>query len=106
MVAGGRPYIALSESERWRVDAILALVLAGLDGSCLVLLDRADVLDASGRDALFSTLMAADLGAIVAMTRNKASMAPDLAGHRAGVAMWVEDGIAERIVPESLGKAA
>lgn len=106
VTAGGRPYVALSESERWKVDAVLALVIAGLDGSAVVLLDRADVLDASGRNALFSTLTGAGIGAVVAMTLNKPALAPDLAGHGIGTAMWVQGGTVEEIAPKDMEKAA
>ncbi|HHH9506724.1 TPA: AAA family ATPase [Pseudomonas aeruginosa] len=46
---GGRLYGLLSESERWRCDATLALAIAKLSGLRLVLLDRFDVLDVPAR---------------------------------------------------------
>ncbi|HBO1931904.1 TPA: AAA family ATPase [Pseudomonas aeruginosa] len=46
---GGRLYGLLSESERWRCDATLALAIAKLSGLRLVLLDRFDVLDIPAR---------------------------------------------------------
>ncbi|HDP3819712.1 TPA: AAA family ATPase [Pseudomonas aeruginosa] len=42
---GGRLYGLLSESERWRCDATIALAIATISGLRLALLDRFDVLD-------------------------------------------------------------
>lgn len=50
--AGGRAYVLLSESERWRTNTILALVLANLSGARFVTLDQVDVLSLSGRSEL------------------------------------------------------
>ncbi|WP_258129201.1 AAA family ATPase [Achromobacter anxifer] len=50
---GGRPYRLLSESERWRVDALIGAALAEISGLRCLILDRFDVLDMGGRgDAL------------------------------------------------------
>ncbi|ENU4132130.1 AAA family ATPase [Pseudomonas aeruginosa] len=46
---GGRLYGLLSESERWRCDATLALTIATISGLRLALLDRFDVLDIPAR---------------------------------------------------------
>lgn len=49
----GRPYRLLSESERWRVDALVGAALAEISGLRCLILDRFDCLDLSGRsDAL------------------------------------------------------
>jgi len=50
---GGRPYRLLSESERWRVDALIGAALAEISGLRCLVLDRFDCLDLPGRgDAL------------------------------------------------------
>ncbi|CUI30208.1 AAA family ATPase [Achromobacter xylosoxidans] len=50
---GGRPYRLLSESERWRVDALIGAALAEISGLRCLILDRFDCLDLGGRgDAL------------------------------------------------------
>ncbi|WMD23337.1 ATP-binding protein [Achromobacter seleniivolatilans] len=50
---GGRPYRLLSESERWRVDALVGAALAEMSGLRCLILDRFDCLDMDGRaDAL------------------------------------------------------
>lgn len=47
-----RPYALLSESEKWRADAMLAEAIAHLSGIRLLVLDRFDVLDLHGRNDL------------------------------------------------------
>lgn len=49
LTADGRPYALLSESEQWRVDALLTEAIAQLSGLRLLVLDRLDVLDLPGR---------------------------------------------------------
>jgi len=52
ITADGRAYALLSESERWRVDAMIAETIAHLSGEKLLVLDRVDVLDVEGREDL------------------------------------------------------
>ena len=52
ITCGGRPVAMCSESERWRVQASIQLTLAAITGSKAVVLDRADLLDASNRAGL------------------------------------------------------
>lgn len=57
-----RPYGLLSESERWRADAMIAEAISYLSGVKLLVLDRVDVLDLPGREDLLYWLddLAAD----------------------------------------------
>lgn len=49
-----RSYTLLSESEKWRADALIGAAIAELSSLRLLVLDRFDVLDAKGReDALY-----------------------------------------------------
>lgn len=65
ITGGGRAYRLLSESERWRVDAMLAEAVAHLSGVRLLVLDRMDVLDLPGRSELLGWLdTLAELGEI------------------------------------------
>lgn len=48
----GRPYALLSESERWRADAMVAESISHISGVRLLVLDRVDVLDLPGREDL------------------------------------------------------
>ena len=52
ITSDGRQYALLSESERWRVDAMIAETIAHLSGEKLLVLDRVDVLDLPGREDL------------------------------------------------------
>ena len=51
-----------SESECWRAQAAMQLTLAALDGSALVVLDRADLLDDQNRIGLVSALQRVTAG--------------------------------------------
>jgi energy-coupling factor transporter ATP-binding protein EcfA2 len=51
-----RPYALLSESEKWRCDAMIAEAIAHLSGLRLLVLDRFDVLDLQGRSDLVAWL--------------------------------------------------
>lgn len=46
---GGRAYQLLSESEKWRTDAMLGEAVAQVSGLRLLMLDRFDVLELNGR---------------------------------------------------------
>lgn len=93
ITAAGRPYHLLSESEKWRTDAMIAATAATLSGIKILMLDRVDVLDLPGRSKL--------LGWVGTMTREgdidtallfatlkalPAKMMPGMAAH------WVEAG--------------
>ncbi len=54
--SAARPYALLSESEKWRTDAMLAEAIAHISGLRLLVLDRFDVLDLQGRSDLFGWL--------------------------------------------------
>jgi len=56
VLAAGRPYALLSESEQWRADAMLAEAVAHLSGIKVLVLDRLDVLDLPGRADLIAWL--------------------------------------------------
>ncbi|HWH86193.1 MAG TPA: AAA family ATPase [Pseudomonas sp.] len=95
ITAGGRLYTLLSESERWRVDALLALAIAQHSGLKFVILDRFDVLDLPGRGELLGMLVTmANAGtvhsAIVCGTlkAKPAKLPPEIN------AVWIEGGVA------------
>jgi len=52
ILAAGRPYALLSESEKWRADALIGAAIAEMSGLRLLVLDRFDVLDSKGREDL------------------------------------------------------
>lgn len=95
ITVGGRLYGLCSESERWRADAMLAVTIAVLSGLRFVVLDRLDVLDATGReDALYWLSDVADAQlvdtAIVLATLKSAPPADALPAHIA--CHWIERG--------------
>jgi hypothetical protein len=92
---GGRPYPLLSTSEQYRVRAIVQVAMARLDGSCMVVLDAADVLDGTTRSGLFALLDESGLDALVCMTLTRREQMPDLAASELGCSYWIEDGIAQ-----------
>lgn len=49
---GVRDYALISESEKWRADAMIAKTISHLSGVKLLVLDRFDVLDLKGREDL------------------------------------------------------
>lgn len=65
ITADGRIYGLMSESAKWRVDALLALAIAQISELKFVALDRFDVLDMAGRKQLIGMLIQlADMGLI------------------------------------------
>lgn len=94
---GGRAWAVLSESERYRVEVILRIALATLDGSAMVIIDCADRLDQHQRNGLFNMLKRLeDLPAVVCMTARREAV-PNLAARNLGASYWIEDGTATPI---------
>lgn len=104
--AGGRAYALLSASEKWRVRTILQVAAAQLDGSKMLVIDAADILDAPGRNGLFGLLAHAGIDALVTMTMNKPEQVPDLAAAKIGTSYWIERGAARRVGSEPAAEAA
>lgn len=94
ITADGREYRLLSESERWRVDAMLAETVAHLSGARLLVLDRFDVLDLSGRAELLGWLdVLAEAGEIdTALVFGTLKSAPAILPTTIGV-HWIESGV-------------
>ena len=69
--------------------------MAQLDGSAMVVLDAADVLDGPTRSGLFALLEEAGLPALVCMTLSRREQLPDLAAAGLGASWWIEDGVAQ-----------
>ena len=91
----GRPYALLSESEKWRADAMIAESISHFSGIRLLVLDRVDVLDLDGREDLLYWLdgLAGDSAIETALLFATLKAIP--AQLPAGVsAHWIENGIA------------
>lgn len=93
IVFGGREYRLLSESEKWRADAMLAEAISFLSSARLLVLDRFDVLDLPGRSQLFAWLGAiAEAGEIdTALVFGTLKAAPTTLPSNIGV-HWIERG--------------
>jgi hypothetical protein len=94
----GRPYALLSTSEQYRVRAILAVAMAQLDGSRMVVFDGADILDAPSRSGLFAVIDKAGLPALVTMTAARREQVPDLANADLGRSYWIAGGVVEPLM--------
>ena len=98
---GGRHYTLLSGAERYRVDAVLKIVMAMAENATCAVFDGADVLDSEGRNGLFKLLnhIAKETGiaSIVGMTANKPETLPNLGKHGMGHTYWLENGMVKLI---------
>jgi hypothetical protein len=92
---GGRRYFLLSQSEQYRVRAVIQIYVAMHDKSPLVIFDSADVLDQDGRNGLFALMQEVDgISFLVGMTVLSRKNVPDLAKAGIGASYWVADGTA------------
>ncbi len=92
---GGRRHFLLSDSEKYRVKAVLQLAIALYDKSPLVICDGADILDAAGRNGLFAMAQSCEsVSFLICMTMADRKKVPDLAKAGMGESYWIEDGIA------------
>lgn len=91
---GERPYQLLSESEKWRVDAVIGLVISRLANLNFIVLDRFDVLDIEGRNELIDGLdvLAADDCVDTALVMGTVKSKPDLSDFPETEVFWVEAG--------------
>lgn len=89
----GKPYALLSESERWRADAMIAEAISHLSGIKLLSLDRVDVLDTAGRDDLLYWLdsLATSCQVETALLFATLKSLPEMALETVGAA-WVDRG--------------
>jgi len=95
---GGTPFMLASESEQFRCRAIIQLIVAAADKSCLVVIDRADILDGPGRNGLIKAILSLrasghNVAAIIGMTIDAQDRVPNLAAID-GTAYWIENGTA------------
>lgn len=96
---GGRRYFLLSESEKYRVRAVVQIAVALYDKSPLVIFDGADILDQEGRNGLFNMMQAADsLKFLVGMTVLAKKNVPDLEKAEMGKSYWVAEGTVAPLV--------
>lgn len=95
-IHAGRPYHLLSESEKWRTDAMLAEAISYLSGVKLLLLDRFDVLDLKGRDDLLTWLdILATNGEIDTVLIFGTLKQPPTGLPATATPVWIEAGVAQ-----------
>lgn len=95
ILADGRPYALLSESEKWRTDAMIGAAIAELSGLRLLVLDRFDVLDAKGREDLIYWLDAMGAEGLVDTALVFGTMKALPAGLPETITpVWIEGGVA------------
>jgi hypothetical protein len=85
----GRPFVLLSASEQYRARVTLQVALADLDGSDVVIVDAADILDRGGRNGLFAMLRGTGMRSLVCMTMNRVEDVPDLGAAGIGRSYWI-----------------
>ena len=96
ILAGGRPYALLSESERWRTDAMIGAAISHISGLRILALDRFDVLvDPKLREDLICWLdgMAAD-GILDTVIVSGAMKSMPTGLPETITPVWIEGGIA------------
>lgn len=102
ITVGTTSYQMLSESEQFRVRTVFQIAIAQIEKASVIIIDRADILDKSGRTRLFTTVINAGLPAVICMTLNSPEQAPNLAASGHGVTYWLEKGQCRAVA----GKAA
>ncbi len=86
----------LGQSARWIAECVVQVAIARLDGSQLVVMDGADVLDAKNRNRLFGMLLKqSGFETLIGMTFNRPDQMPALGDN--GACYWVEDGNARML---------
>jgi hypothetical protein len=80
--------------------------MAKLDGSDMVVLDAADVLDGTTRSGLFAMLEESGLDALVCLTLTRPEQCPDLAAADLGCSYWIEAGVTRPLYGEKTNVAA
>lgn len=94
---GTRPYILLSESEKFRARAALQIAISEMDGSAAIIIDAADILDRKGRNGLLRVLQTSSIPSLVCMTFNARGEAPNLAQAGIGNTYWLGGGLAAEL---------
>lgn len=93
----GRPYVLLSESEKYRVKITLQIVVAKLQKADVIIFDGADILDKNGKNGLFKTLLQYQITAFIGMMFSDVSKVPNMS--KFGVkSYWVEKGNFREII--------
>lgn len=93
----GRPYILLSDSEKMRARIVLQLAIAEMDGSDVVIIDAAEILDPHGRGGLLRALVKCPFACFVGMMTPSRDKVPNLRKNGLGHVYWIENGYCEEL---------
>lgn len=100
-----RRFDLISESEQWRCRVAMQVAMARLDGSDLVIIDGADILDAHNRQGLFLATSRCGIKVLVAATFSKPEVVPHLPPE-IGHSYWIENGETRPLLPQQAAQAA
>jgi hypothetical protein len=94
LTLGGRPYSLCSESEQWRIDAMVTLALAKQERAPFAALDRLDLIVPDERGGIMRAALKAETPVVVACTVQECSpeRLPGLKRMNAGRVCWLEGG--------------
>ena len=108
IICGGRPDVLLAASARYRAGVALQLAISERDGSDMVIIDAADILDPDNRNGLFAALAMVGKHALVTMTFDRGDLAnaPDLAAAGIGQTYWIDAGTCVPLAEAMAQKAA
>lgn len=91
---GERLYGLLSESEKWRVDTLLAVTIARLSGLAFVAIDRFDVLEPKARPQALKLLLNATQNGTLDQAIMAGTMKEPMAKVPNGIQqVWIESGV-------------
>lgn len=103
---GGRAYALLSESEKWRVDAMLGEAIAQVSGLRVLMLDRFDVLELNGRAQALTWLSTLAINAEIDTVLVGATLKSATGSWPEGVsAAWVAGGMCKAGAPANAVQA-
>lgn len=89
----GRVFPLLSDSDQLRVKIVLQVAMAKIDGSSMIVVDRAEALDGANKKKLFMMLLAQKINALVCMVPS--GKIPDLKAAGIGETIIIDDGTAK-----------
>ncbi|CAB4144675.1 ABC_ATPase domain containing protein [uncultured Caudovirales phage] len=95
---GGRFYSLLSESEKWRVNIVFAVLLHEKEASASpLLIDRLDILHPPARPGVLRMLKTRGVTTVIGYTAKDAEAVPNLGKLGFGTSVWLEDGKVQAI---------
>lgn len=102
----GIRYDLCARSGQMRCDVTLQVAFAALDGSEILLVDDADMMDGKGRNGLFALLASTEKHCVVGMMLTKVAQAPDLAAAELGATWWIDEAEAHPLEEYKAAQAA